>query len=140
MSKAQENFEKFLDAQQKKEEARWFRDLPGILIELTETIKTLKTILSEKDSDLYEKFERNTLPKLRENYKIARDAKHDYDGCRASQEAIKEIMLKFNGWYRRSNICIGIKVFMGYRYTGKAMIVDHWSLIVSNDFNSSNWH
>jgi hypothetical protein len=125
-------YESFLDAQQDKQQTRWFRDVPAILQGLTKVIQELKTILAEKAN-----YEAKSLPKLREYYKVVMDAqngKHDYAAYLASKEAISSMTSQINSWFRSSNVAVGIKAHTDHAYYGHAQIAEKFELLVSNSF------
>lgn len=129
----QARYEAFIDAQQAKQQARWFRDVPAILQGLTKVIQELKTTLAEKAN-----YEAKSLPKLREYYKVVMDAqngKHDYDAYLASKEAISGMVSQINSWFRSSNVAVGIKTHTDYSCYGHAQIAERFELLVSNSFD-----
>jgi hypothetical protein len=129
----QAKFEAFLDAQQAKQQARWFRDVPAILDGLTKVIQDLKFNLSEKPN-----FAAKSLPKLREYYKIAMDAqngKRDYEAYRDSGEAIGNMVSQINSWFRTSRVAVGVKSYTDPAYTGKAQIAERFELVVGDNFD-----
>jgi hypothetical protein len=129
----QAKFEAFLDAQQAKQQARWFRDLPALLDGLTKVIQDLKFNLSEKPN-----FAEKSLPKLREYYKIAMNAqngKRDYQAYRDSGEAIGNMVSQINSWFRTSRIAVGVKSYTDPHYTGKAQIAERFELVVGDNFD-----
>lgn len=128
----QARYEAFLDAQQAKEQARWFRDVPAILDGLTKVIQDLKFNLTEQPN-----FAGKSLPKLREMYKVVMDVQNgsrDYDAYRASREAIGNMASQINSWFRTSQIAVGVKIHQDYSNYGKAQIAERFELLVSNSF------
>lgn len=130
------SYEAFLDAQQHKKQARWFRDVPSIMQGLTKVIQDLKFNLSE-----YPNYENKTLPELRKQYAIAMTkGEMDYSQFNKSQEAIANMISKINGWYRRTNIAVGIQVVMDNAHYGRAKIPERYELVVSDKFDiSKEW-
>lgn len=133
MTSKQARYEASLDAQQVKQQTRWFRDATIILEGLTKVIQDLKMKLSDCHN-----FEAKTLPKLRDYYKIvitAQNSKHDYNAYRDSGEAIGNMISCINSWYRRSKVAVGIKAHADYTNYGNAQIADWFELLVSDDFD-----
>lgn len=133
MSSKQARYEAFLDAQQSRHQARWFRDAPTILDGLTAVIQDLKTTLADKPN-----FAEKSLPKLRELYKAAMNAQNgtrDYTAYRASCQAISDMLSQINSWFRTSRVAVGVMTHMDLSCYGKARIADRFELLVSDSFD-----
>jgi hypothetical protein len=132
MSSKQARFEAFLNAQQTRQQARWFRDVPAILSGLTTVIQDLKVPLAAHFN-----FEAKSLPKLRELYKTVLTAQNgnlDYTTYCDSRKAIGDIVSQINSWFRTSRIAVGVIAHMDPSYTGKARIAERFELVVGDSF------
>lgn len=135
MYSKQARFEAFLNAQQTRQQARWFRDVPAILFNLTTVIQDLKGIVGAHPN-----FEAKSLPKLRELYKTAMTAQNgnlDYTAYCDSRKAIGDMVSQINSWFRDSKVAVGVIAHMDPSYTGKARIAERFELVVGDSFDVS---
>jgi hypothetical protein len=129
----QAHYEAFLDAQQAKHQARWFRDVHAILDGLSKVIQDLKINLAEKPN-----FDGKSLPKLRELYKAAMTAQNgerDYTAYRASCQSVNDMMHQINSWFRTSRVAVGVMTHTDHSNYGKMQIADRFELLVSDSFD-----
>lgn len=149
MINRQAKFEAFLDAQILKQRKNWFASLPKIMIDMVDAINSIKVALKDQparnfdESELirfrFEKFESNTLSKLRPMYvgikQILSKPNNDHADEKRTRELVGNMISQLNSWFRSSKIAVGLKQEMDPRYTGKASIAAKYELLISDDFN-----
>jgi hypothetical protein len=123
MSEKQIRYERLLDYVEKKEGENFERDLkneilPGIVNFINTEIKTLEHENVGK-----------SLEKMRDSYK--RIIKKDISYLR-KHELLNDLIFHINGWVRRTNKKLSIKVIMNPKYYGKAEYIDKYELIIEN--------
>jgi len=132
----QEKFENFLDNQQAREQAIWFRDLPSVLAEVVNTIKEVQARLA--GTEKAEKFELNSATKLRSTYKnvvmIINGKERNYQEFVDSKQAISTMISQINAWFRSTKLACGMKITRNPKFYGKASIPEKFEIITSDDF------
>jgi hypothetical protein len=122
MSEKQIRYERLLDYVEKKEGENFERDLkneilPGIVNFINTEIKPLEHENAGK-----------SLERMRDSYK--RIIKKDISYLR-KHELLNDLLFRINGWVRRTNKKLDIKITMNPKYYGKAAFVDKYELIVT---------
>lgn len=134
----QAKFEAFIDSQQAREQANWFRSLEDqILPNLVIAINQAKAALD--GTDKADGFEQRTATKLRESYKelrvIIRDrARRDYNTYLDSRRLVEGMVSQINSWFRSTKVACGIKGEIDGRCYGKAAIYAKFDLLISDSF------
>ena len=135
----QAKFERFLDSQQAREQANWFRCLPQVMTDLVLAIKMSQAAL--EGTDKAEKFEQNSAGKLRSMYKqvrvIQEGSARGYDEFTESQRIVKDMISQVNSWFRSTKVACGLKATRDAKFYGKASIVEKYELIISDDFKAT---
>lgn len=133
----QAKFERFLNSQQAREQANWFRCVPQIMTDLVQAIKMAQAAL--EGTEKAAKFEANSAGKLRSMYRqvraIQEGSARGYDEFTESQRIINDMISQVNSWFRSTKVACGLKATRDAKYYGKASLVEQFDLIISDDFN-----
>lgn len=126
MSSKQARFERFLEAQERKEQANFRRDLrDDIMPTLARVIKEFAEVISHPN------WKAKTLPQLRAQYKDLQGyLKGESDHYRA-EKALSTVIFHLNSWNRQTGKKLELRREIDPRYHGKAAIVTRFWLEVS---------